>query len=62
MFDQAASRVILSGQTEPVSIYFLRVNNTISKKAIEVMLGRAQIANEAQKDVKSMLDELLGAV
>jgi len=62
MFDQAASRVILSGQTEPVSIYFLRVNNTISKKAIEVMLGRAQIANEAQKDVKSMLDELLGAM
>lgn len=43
MFDQASSRVVLSGQTEPVSIYFLRINNTISKKAIEVMLGRAQM-------------------
>jgi hypothetical protein len=61
MFDQASSRVVLSGQTEPVSIYFLRINHTISKKAIEVMLGRAQMANEAQKDAKSMLDELLGA-
>jgi hypothetical protein len=60
MFDQASSRVILSGQTAPVSIYFLRVNNTISKKAIEVMLGRAEMAKEAQKDAKSMLDELLG--
>jgi len=61
-FDQAASRVILSGQTEPVVIYFLRINNTISKRATEVMLGRAAQANEVNKDTKSMLDELLGVV
>ena len=59
-FDQASSRVILSGQTEPVVIYFLRVNNTLSKRAIEVMLGRAQQAKEVQLDQKSMLDDLLG--
>lgn len=59
-FDQASSRVILSGQTEPVVIYFLRVNQTLSKRAIEVMLGRAQQAKEVQLDHKSMLDDLLG--
>jgi hypothetical protein len=59
-FDQAASRVILSGQTEPVVVYFFRVNGTLSKRATEVMLGRAALANEVNKDAKSMLDELLG--
>lgn len=59
-FDQASSRVILSGQTEPVVVYFLRVNQTLSKRATEVMLGRAQQAKEVQLDHKSMLDDLLG--
>jgi ATP-dependent DNA helicase len=61
-FDQAASRVILSGQTEPVVVYFFRVNQTLSKRATEVMLGRAAQANEVNMDAKSMLDELLGVV
>jgi hypothetical protein len=32
----------------------------LSKRATEVMLGRAALANEVNKDAKSMLDELLG--
>jgi SNF2 family DNA or RNA helicase len=61
-FDQAAARVILSGQTEPVVVYIFRVNQTLSKRATEVMLGRAAQANEVNMDAKSMLDELLGVV
>lgn len=59
-FDQAVSRVILAGQTEPVSVYILRILDTISPKAIDSMLGKARTTKEALLDKKSMLDELLG--
>lgn len=59
-FDQAASRVILDGQTEPVSVYILEIKDTISPKLIEAMRGKAEANNKAIKDKKTMLDELLG--
>lgn len=59
-FDQAASRVILDKQTEPVSVYILRILNTISPKTIDVMLGRMAQSKQVSKDKKSLLDELLG--
>lgn len=59
-FDQSISRVILHGQTEPVSVYILRVLNTISPNAISLMLGKAEQANEVLRDKKTLLDTLLG--
>lgn len=59
-FDQAVSRVILAGQTKPVSVYIFKVLSTISPKAIDLMLRKAEEVKEANQDKKSLLDELLG--
>lgn len=59
-FDQAASRIMLDGQTEPVSVYILKVLHTLSPRQIELMLRKAGEVKEANQDKKSLLDELLG--
>lgn len=40
IMDQAISRVCLLGQTEPVLVYILRIEKTISPAAIDLMTGR----------------------
>ena len=60
VFDQALSRVMLLGQTEPVVCYIVKVNNTISPLAIEHMLNKARDINEVVKSKKTLLDALLG--
>jgi len=59
-FDQAVSRTILAGQTEPVSVYLLKINGTLSPKSIKLMLRKAHEVKEVNKDPQSLLDELLG--
>lgn len=59
-FDQALSRVMLLGQTEPVVCYIIKVNNTISPHAINHMLRKARDINEVIKSKKTLLDALLG--
>lgn len=60
VFDQALSRVMLIGQTEPVVCYIVKVNDTISPLAIEHMLNKARDINEVVKSKKTLLDALLG--
>lgn len=59
-FDQAVSRVMLAGQTEPVSVYVFDVKKTISPRAIELMLRKGAEQQEVMRDKQSMLKELLG--
>lgn len=59
-FDQAASRVMLTGQKEPVSVYILKVLKTISPKAIENMMMKGGDAKEVNMDKQTVMDELLG--
>lgn len=59
-FDQACSRIMLAGQTEPVSIYLFKVLKTISPKAIELMLRKGAEVREVNMDKQTLLDELLG--
>lgn len=55
-FEQVASRVILSGQTEPVVVYILKILRTISVNAIDSMRGRSETVLTAMRDRKSLLD------
>lgn len=57
-FEQAAARVILKGQTNPVVIYIFKVLGTISEKAIESMLEKGQEVQEVVKDKESLLKDL----
>ena len=59
LFDQAASRVLLSGQTQPISVYILRILQTASPAAIESMLSRTAEISKVMKDKTTLIDELL---
>ena len=59
-FDQAASRVILKGQKTPVSVYVLKILDTISPNLIDLMMGKARTMVEVTMDKKSVFDSLLG--
>ena len=59
-FDQAVSRVILGGQTEPVSVYILKVLKTLSPRGLELMLGKNGRVQEVMLDRKTVLSQLLG--
>ena len=61
-FDQAASRVMLKGQTKPVSIYILKVLDTLSPSLIDLMMGKAQTMLDVTLDKKSVFDRLLGKI
>lgn len=58
-FEQAISRVILDGQTEPVVVYILSVQGTGHVSAVNSMLGRAQDIKTVNSDKQTLLDELL---
>lgn len=59
-FDQACSRVMLVGKTEPVTVYIFDVKGTISPSAIKLMLRKGSEVKRANMDKKTLLDELLG--
>jgi SNF2 family DNA or RNA helicase len=59
-FDQAASRVMLKGQTKPVTVYIMKVLNTLSPSLIDLMMGKAQTMLDVTLDKKSVFDGLLG--
>jgi SNF2 family DNA or RNA helicase len=59
-FEQAGSRIMLVGQTEPVSIYVLEILNTLSPTLIKLMLGKIKDLDEVMRDPKTMFDALLG--
>lgn len=58
LFEQASARILLKGQTEPASVYILKVLDTISPKAIEHMLKKGEEIQEVIKDKKALLEEL----
>jgi hypothetical protein len=58
-FDQALSRLMLIGQTEPVVCYLLQVENTIATPAIETLLGRAKDIDTVHAAKKSLFEKLL---
>jgi len=60
VFEQALSRILLIGQTEPVVCYILKVVNTISVTAIENMLNKSFDLDKVIRDEKGLLDALLG--
>jgi SNF2 family DNA or RNA helicase len=60
VFDQALSRVMLMGQTEPVVCYIVKVNRTLSPIAIDQMLNKFRDINEVMKSKKTILDALMG--
>lgn len=57
-FDQALSRVILEGQKNPVVCYVMKIVGTISPKAIDKMRERNVQIKQANRDVRTLLDEL----
>lgn len=59
-FDQCLSRVILKGQTEPVTSYILSVKGTISPIAIDHMTSKATDIDRIMKTKKSLFEALLG--
>lgn len=59
-FDQALSRTLLVGQKEPVIVYLLRVVDTISPKAIDVMQGKVEDLEKVQEDRNSLFKTLMG--
>ena len=59
-FDQCISRVMLKGQTQPVTSYILSVRGTISPIAITHMLGKASDVDAIMKTKKSLFEALLG--
>lgn len=59
-FDQACSRIMLAGQTEPVVVYLFKVLGTISPRAIDLMLRKGGEVKDVTRDKQTLLDELLG--
>jgi SNF2 family DNA or RNA helicase len=59
-FDQALSRVMLKGQTEPVLCYILKAEGTLAPLAIESMIGRVKDINAVLRVSKSIFSRLLG--
>ena len=58
IMDQAISRVCLMGQTEPVLVYVVRVENTISPAAIDLMTGRIPDIERVMGTRKSLFSVL----
>lgn len=59
LFEQAASRILLKGQTEPVTVYILKVLDTVSPRAIDAMINKTAELQEVMRDKKTLIDELL---
>ena len=58
-FDQALSRVMLKGQTEPVVCYILKAEGTLAPLAIDSMIGRVRDINAVMQSKKTIFDALL---
>jgi SWI/SNF-related matrix-associated actin-dependent regulator of chromatin subfamily A-like protein 1 len=58
IFDQAISRVCLMGQTEPVLVYIVKVEKTISPAAIDLMMGRIPDIERVMGTRKSLFSVL----
>jgi hypothetical protein len=62
IMEQAISRACLLGQTEPVLVYLIRVEKTISPTAIESMMGRIPDIEAVVGTKKSLFESLQGKV
>ena len=58
VMDQAISRVCLLGQTEPVLVYIVKVEKTISPAAIDLMMGRIPDIEKVMGTKKSLFSVL----
>lgn len=61
-FDQALSRVMLMGQTEPVLCYILKAEGTIWPLAIEAMIGKVKDINAVMRSRKTIFEALVGEI
>ena len=55
-FKQSMERVVRKGQEREVSVYVLKVLNTVAVKATQVMLGRQQVVRRVNQDSSTFLD------
>ena len=59
VFEQAAARVLLEGQTRPAAIYILEVLGTFSSDATKRMLNKGKEIQEVMCDAKTLLESLI---
>ena len=59
-FEQAVGRLERSGQTETVNVYLLVPSGTISVKLRNDLIRKEGDANQAVRDKKTLLAEMLG--
>lgn len=58
-FKQAVERLYRGGQLNRVNVWIAKVRNTISPKAIENMLRKEEDVQNVNRDVNSLLDEII---
>lgn len=61
-FDQAASRLIRSGQEKVVNVYVFNVKGTVFTRAIRTMMGRAEDLKTVVVKIGDLMQELLGVL
>jgi len=61
-FDQAASRLIRSGQKKVVNVYVFNIRGTVFTRAIRVMLGRAEDVKTVVLKIGDLMKEVLGVL
>ena len=59
LFEQAAARILLDGQTAPSSVYILDVKNTWSSEAVRRLLNKEEEVQEVMRDKKTLLKQML---
>lgn len=59
LFEQAACRVVLEGQTDPAAIYLLDVQQTFTQAALKRMQAKATEINDVTLDSKTLVGELM---
>ena len=61
LFEQAAARILLDGQTAPSSVYIFDVKNTWSSEAVKRLLDKEEEVQDVMRDKKTLLKQLLCA-
>ena len=62
LFEQAAARILLDGQTAPSSVYIFDVKNTWSSEAVRRLLNKDEEVQDVMRDKKTLLQQLTGEI
>lgn len=60
IFEQAAARILLAGQTAPSSVYLLDIKNTMASAVVKRLLEKEEEVQNVMRDKTTLLRELLG--